>query len=271
MLVAAHFWKPLALEHVECFRALRSTHRYPRHSHESYSIGAIEEGVGGNYYRGASCSFPAGSVVTMNPDEAHTGYSAGKLPLSYRMLYIHPAQFRTMFPELRTLPSFSSAGIDDSRLCCELVRVHSEMEAGTDPLLSEEILVETLTYMASRYTQPHAEPPAASEPRAVMLVKEYLQSCYDRPIRLVDLAQLTDLGHAHLIRCFRRALGITPHQYLIQARVRHARLLLAQGEPIASAAISTGFADQSHLTRHFKSITGLTPGQYAAGHFRSRQ
>jgi AraC-like DNA-binding protein len=56
---------------------------------------------------------------------------------------------------------------------------------------------------------------------------------------------------------------LTPHAYLDQLRVRHARELLRNGIAPADVALRTGYADQSHLTRHFRRLVGVTPGQYA--------
>jgi AraC-like DNA-binding protein len=58
---------------------------------------------------------------------------------------------------------------------------------------------------------------------------------------------------------------MTPHDYQIQIRVRRARTLLLAGCPIAQAAAEAGFYDQAHLTRHFKRITGISPGRYRTG------
>jgi len=63
---------------------------------------------------------------------------------------------------------------------------------------------------------------------------------------------------------FRRGLGMPPHGYLTQIRLRHARAVLASGVAPAEAAVDAGFCDQSHLTRHFKRSYGITPAQYAA-------
>ena len=60
----------------------------------------------------------------------------------------------------------------------------------------------------------------------------------------------------------REATGLAPHQYLIQIRVERARQLLAEGAVPSLAAAMTGFADQSHLTYHFKKHLGITPGKY---------
>ena len=55
---------------------------------------------------------------------------------------------------------------------------------------------------------------------------------------------------------------MTPHQFLVSMRIAEARRLLAAGLAPAEVAAMTGFADQSHLTRRFRSRIGFTPGRY---------
>ena len=79
---------------------------------------------------------------------------------------------------------------------------------------------------------------------------------------LAELAGVACLSPYHFIRVFARHTGLTPHAWLMQLRARKARELLRQGAPIAQAAASAGFADQSHLNRTFKRLLGYTPGQF---------
>ena len=65
-----------------------------------------------------------------------------------------------------------------------------------------------------------------------------------------------------LLRAFRGETGLPPHAYLNQLRVRHARRLLDGGLAPAVVAAEAGFADQAHLTRHFKRVMGVPPGAY---------
>ena len=103
------------------------------------------------------------------------------------------------------------------------------------------------------------------EPAAVGQVKRYLERHYAEAVTLEGLSRLTGLSRYHLVRVFGESVGVPPHAYLRQMRVREAKKLLAAGLPVAEAAVATGFADQSHLHRWFKRLWGVTPGGYRKG------
>jgi AraC-like DNA-binding protein len=73
------------------------------------------------------------------------------------------------------------------------------------------------------------------------------------------------LSPFHMIRVFSRTMGISPYAYLDQLRVLRGQALLSKGWSISHAAYAAGFSDQSHFTRHFKRVLGLTPGLYVRG------
>jgi AraC family transcriptional regulator len=106
---------------------------------------------------------------------------------------------------------------------------------------------------------------AGNPPRAVSEALEFIQKNSARELGLRDIAQAVNLSSFHLARLFKQTLGVSPYQHVIQVRVNNARSLLAAGSgrhSLADIASAVGFADQSHLTRHFKRITGVTPRQY---------
>jgi len=86
---------------------------------------------------------------------------------------------------------------------------------------------------------------------------------------LEHLARRQGLSVGHFSTLFRRSVGTSPYRYLSAARVARVRKLLDDGVSIAAAASAAGFYDQSHLTRHFKSLLGVTPGQYRLRRRRS--
>ena len=85
------------------------------------------------------------------------------------------------------------------------------------------------------------------------------------PVRLLELAAHCGVSPFRLIRSFHRELGMPPHAWLTQLRANRARALLQNGEPPTSVAYQCGFSDQSHLTRIFRGIFGMTPGAYVQG------
>jgi transcriptional regulator GlxA family with amidase domain len=81
-------------------------------------------------------------------------------------------------------------------------------------------------------------------------------------ITTTQLAELAQTSRFVLYRAFRSAHGMAPSDYQRQRRLRAARRLLAEGRPVPDAAVTTGFHDQSHLTRWFTRTFGMTPGVY---------
>ena len=79
-----------------------------------------------------------------------------------------------------------------------------------------------------------------------------------------ELEKITGLDRFALSRHFRAATGTSPHRYQVGRRLARAQRMIADGMALSEAAAATGFADQSHLTRHFAARFGLTPGRWAA-------
>jgi AraC family transcriptional regulator len=104
----------------------------------------------------------------------------------------------------------------------------------------------------------------SSQPRAVVQAVDFIHDNYAMDLSLSDIAAAAHLSPFHLSRIFKKATGVTPHQYLLQVRVNSARSLLSAGagnRSLAEVAAAVGFSDQSHLTRHFKRLLGVTPKQ----------
>jgi AraC family transcriptional regulator len=93
-------------------------------------------------------------------------------------------------------------------------------------------------------------------------VKEYINHHLHQDLRLDEMAAIAQLSPYHFLQLFKQSMGITPHQYILQCRLHQAKNLLQHSSlSIAEIAIRTGFCDQSHLTRYFKRIMGVTPKQ----------
>jgi AraC family transcriptional regulator len=91
---------------------------------------------------------------------------------------------------------------------------------------------------------------------------DYIHTYLDRDLSLVELAEVINISPVYFARLFRRAIGTSPHQYVIQQRVERAKVMLLKTDlAIADIALQVGFSSQSHLTQQFKRVTGMTPKQ----------
>ena len=93
--------------------------------------------------------------------------------------------------------------------------------------------------------------------------RDFLDAEAHRTVASEELERLSGLDRFALARHFRTVHGTSSHRYQVGRRLLEAQRLIAEGMKPAEAAATTGFADQSHLTRHFASRFGVTPGRWA--------
>ncbi|QBJ16516.1 AraC family transcriptional regulator (plasmid) [Agrobacterium sp. 33MFTa1.1] len=91
-------------------------------------------------------------------------------------------------------------------------------------------------------------------------INRYVRENVGSNFSINDLADLAKQNRYNFPRLFRRTVGISPHQYVVRTRLRHARALILAGCSIAEAAIAAGFVDQSHMSSWMRRAYGLTPG-----------
>ena len=254
---------------VEYFQARRYRPDFRPHAHESLALGVIEDGVGGNFWRGSREYSRAGQVVTINPDDVHTGFSAGPSLLSYSMLYL-PDDVCGRYGGMRSGLRFASLSHSDGRIATLVRDLVAKLVDDAEPLVCSEAL--HLLLARAKRLEPAKDSPPAAAPAAsqVRRIADYLEDSLDRRITIAELAALTGWGNDYLIRSFRRATGFTPHAWLVDRRLRRARSELSRGTPLSEASLSSGFADQSHMTRMFRSAYGVSPARFAREASRSQ-
>ncbi|WPC05004.1 AraC family transcriptional regulator [Pseudomonas benzenivorans] len=251
----------------ELLSARFSYHTFGRHSHDRYAVGVITGGVERLYYRGRYCLGGAGTVVTISPGEIHDGLPAHERGWMYRMLYLDPQWLNRILRPSQAgdhIHLFREAFEQLPALADTFVRHHQVIESSQCGLERENLLLELVSQLFECKGASHS-PVAAFEKQAVRSVRRRLEDDFDAPISLALLADMVGLEPLYLIRVFKKSLGVSPHSYLIQIRVAQVQRLLRAGVSIADAALACGFFDQSHMTRAFKKVVGITPGSFRAG------
>lgn len=255
------------LQHTEVLQARYVTQVFPKHTHEEFAIGVVDGGVHVSEWGGVTHRTGPGAIVVNNPGDIHTGRAGDAAGWSYRMLYPPAALLEDVATQLadrsRPLPAFGAPVIHDGAAAAALGTLIAALLDGAEPLETHTRFLLTVGDLLRRHAVDR--PPCApvrTMPNAVRRAREYLETHAGRPVALADLSRETGLHPLYLVRVFHRAVGLPPHAYLTQIRVQRAKRRLAAGEPAATVAAEVGFADQSHLTRHFKRQVGVTPGQY---------
>ncbi len=262
-----NFWQAAEYEDLELLHATYRTHSFSKHVHETFAIGVIEQGAERFYYRGGEHQASAGQIVVVEPGEIHTGQAVTQQGWSYRMFYPSVSLLQKIAGEINldklTVPHFPQPIIDDNETAHLIRNLHIVLEKATSHLERDFHLREAFGALMLRHQRERLVVDNITDRWAVDKARDYLEAHYSQNISLDTLASVTGVSPFHLARLFRAQTGLPPHAYLVHVRLRHAKRLLARGESIIDTALATGFTDQSHLTRWFKKIMGVTPGQYA--------
>ena len=203
-------------------------------------------------------------------------YASGGIDCARDTLSFHPA----------LLPHRDDAGPDDARaiiieICGESGRellslLHADVAPFAIPLrrlrehavelsralrTREDLMIESLTFdlaaRAARLIRSRCDPQPV--PMFFDAARAFIDTQLDRPLTLHALASRLRVTPRQLADAFRVHAQTTFRDYLRERRVARAGVLLRGGAAIAEAAVASGYCDQSHLTRAFRRVTGLTP------------
>lgn len=238
---------------------------HPRHMHAAYQIGYSPDFDGEYWYRGEHVAVPRGSVHIIHPGEVHAPRDPKPRSALVRFptAFVDPALLQRACTDTGTpdAPPWLPPVVRDRDLAGRFLRLMRASLRG-EALRVTSLQRDFFAALVRRYGGRRARPEDGDEHEAVRQVRAYLHARLAAAVTLEELGTLVDLHPHYLARVFRREVGLPPYRYLTQLRVQEAARRLARGEDIATVALVTGFADQPHLTRHFKRIVGVTPGQY---------
>ncbi|MEO1520952.1 MAG: AraC family transcriptional regulator [Cyanobacteria bacterium J06633_2] len=261
----AHLWTP-KFSGLELYRAQLRRHAFDKHFHDAYTIGLNERGLGQSLFQGTLMNTPPGSFNLLNPGEVHTGQAADERGWTFRNIYISAPLMRSLLTQLghptHRLPAFRGPNVQNPALRPLFRQVFQTLEQPTPLLTQQSLLMELISQLLRHHGEMNIRMSAKSESQAVRLVQTYLEEHYTENVSIDTLSQLGNLSPYYLIRSFHQQIGLPPHLYQRQVRLLKAKQSLNTCQSLAAIATDAGFFDQSHFTRSFKRVFGLTPGQY---------
>lgn len=243
-------------------------HAYPRHSHDYFVICLIERGRQSFLHKGTSYVTPSGGIILINPGAVHTGEAVDEHGFEMLSLYPTISQMATIASELagrhQAVPFFKNVRVDDAWVTKNLISLQRVLFDASDTLEYESRFTWIIAQLVRRYADAlFTEPPLRRETTAIEKARRYIDENFARGVSLSELAQYIGFSPYYFLRVFRTEVGMPPYEYLENIRVRRAQQLMQSGKSLAAVTVEAGFSSQSHMTRHFKKIIGVTPGQYA--------
>lgn len=237
---------------------------YGAHVHDVMEIIWVLSGCSTLICRDHSYRMHCGDAVIIAPNEVHAGGSYDSSGFSFATLHIPRTVIEMLFENNYSFEHLSPVQLIDGgfaeNLYRELIGGLPNTRTLEDQLTCLNDVLERL-FHAKRSVAYPAVALMACHP-AVKRAKSIINATFTETIDFCRLATEVNLHQRYLISLFKTMTGIPPHQYQIALRVDLARRLLDGNLPLSSVASSAGFADQSHLNRHFKRIYSLTPGSF---------
>lgn len=227
--------------------------------HQRHSISYVRRGAFGLEYRGHRHDLVAGSVLIGHPGD------------EYRCVHDHHVCGDECLSFQFSAAAAQELGLNDAAWRAGSLAPQAELMVlgqlgqGIADGASDVGLAEVGLLLAARYGQliggaAPAQPGAsAADRRRAVRAALWIAAHAHEDVDLDRAAAEVHLSPFHFLRLFRRALGVTPHQYLIRSRLARGARLLAEGRPVTAAALESGFADLSNFVRSFHRAAGLAP------------
>lgn len=239
------------------------------HAHDEYVIGVIENGVHSVWCRGVHFQVTAGTVVTMHPGDVHHGGAGIPEGWKQRMIYLSEEKMRKFVTDATdsdrsVLPEFGQTFHDQPALAQSFVHFHTVLHSSELALARDVSLSALMQTIVGVLAPSFVETKSLKGPDGrIRDVVEYLRSHVEDDVSLDALCEIAGLRRRQTIQAFKQTTGLPPHSYHLIQKVKAVKKLLRQGLSPSEAAVQTGFADQSHMTRHFVATVGITPGAYS--------
>lgn len=236
---------------------LKYTHEfytnYKKHSHDTISICTIENGT-------VEIEFNDKRIETLHPEEIavfhknelHKSVKIANDTKGYFVLYLENTPLNNyLFPNI----------IKDKTLTDLFIQSCKQLESNTQDIetIFNTLLDKLITHNISFYNFELQD----TQNQLLKGLLSYIEENIHLDITLKDLADEFNYSKEHIIRSFKKELGITPYAYILNQKINYGKNILTTQKyfNISDVAQEAGFFDQSHFSKSFKEVYGISPNK----------
>ena len=237
------------------------------HTHPFTELFYVVDGKGEFNIQGQRFPVKANDFVIINPQVEHTELSSPDEPLEYIMLGIRGLSFSNLTPVSEGGHPFSFFNLRDEKK--DILRyLNAMVQEATSQQMSYELvchnLLEILLIKILRHQ--HFDLEVGKQSKAtkdISFIKHYLETYYHESIQLEDLASMTHLSRFYISHSFKKEIGMSPMEYLIDIRIKESKILLrTTNYSISQVADIVGFTTPTYFSKQFRKSTGISPTDY---------
>jgi AraC-like DNA-binding protein len=258
---------PVDMPYIQVVYGTNVTNEFSRHAHHRFCVGSVSKGARVFLEAGSSTIIPENAVFAVNADTAHTCKPQCREGHDYFAFCIDTEKIREVASQIsdkaQDVPRVRSVLLCDAQLASEAHEMFFLLCRDSPFLQRQSAFISMISRLIIRHGD--SSPTfrrTGPQPGAINRVRDFIEAHFAESISLEELSRTACLSPFHFHRLFLKNTGVSPHEYLVRSRIRKATELILQGHYLAGVAAETGFADQSHFTRAFKRIIGVTPGRY---------
>ena len=237
------------------------------HTHPFTELFYVVDGKGEFNIQSQRFPVKASGFVIINPQVEHTELSSPDEPLEYIVLGINGLSFSNLTPVSEGGHPFSFFNLRDEQK--DILRyLNAMVQEATSQQMSYELvchnLLEILLIKILRHQ--HFDLEVGKQSKAtkdISFIKHYLETYYHESIQLEDLASMTHLSRFYISHSFKKEIGMSPMEYLIDIRIKESKILLrTTNYSISQVADIVGFTTPTYFSKQFRKSTGISPTDY---------
>ncbi|MBL4954669.1 helix-turn-helix transcriptional regulator [Neobacillus sp. YIM B02564] len=241
------------------------------HAHHFTELLYITRGKGTFVFSHEEVPVKENDLIIINPNVEHTEKSCADYPLEYIALGIQGLAFSS--PDAAGLEvNFLNDHQGEKAYQFYFQQLIKEVESRKEDyeLVCQNLLEILLLKMMRKKTFNLEKTASEIISKDIAFIKNYMKQHFRENINLDTLAEAGHINKYYLAHSFKKAVGISPIEYLIQIRIKESKILLeTTNYPISNIATITGFSSQSFFAQSFKRVTKQTPSQYRRMHGES--